>query len=287
MSKSRLAIFVDGLKGGRTLRLELVAGLMASAVLAAPVGAHPIFQTCPPDSVKAGSTCVDTYEASVWSIPATETGLINKVKKGRATLADLAAGGATQVSLANATGFCSPSFPSTFDVTGNWTTPLYAVSVAGVTPTACISWFQAEQACALSDKRLVTNQEWQRAAAGTPDPGTDNGSTDCNIGGAGPVNAGSRTACVSNWGAFDMVGNVYEWVGEWGDLGQSPGCSNWGGSFGSDLACVGGDGSSGFFPGAFIRGGFWGGGMNAGVFAVDLNNVPLNIGGGVGFRCAR
>jgi hypothetical protein len=62
--------------------------------------------------------------------------------------------------------------------------------------------------CALSGKRLLTNQERQRAAAGTPDPGTDDGGTHCNIGGLGvPLNTGARAKCAPNWGAFDMVGN--------------------------------------------------------------------------------
>jgi hypothetical protein len=48
----------------------------------------------------------------------------------------------------------------------------------------------------------------QRAAAGAPDPGTDDGGTDCNIGGLGaPLNTGARAKCASNWGTFDMVGN--------------------------------------------------------------------------------
>src|SRR5262249_43834089 len=49
---------------------------------------------------------------------------------------------------------------------------VYALSIPGVKPTACITWFQANQACLLSGKRLLTNREWQGAATGTPDPGT-------------------------------------------------------------------------------------------------------------------
>src|SRR5262249_23634222 len=53
---------------------------------------------CPPDSVKVGDTCIDTYEASVWQIDPANTTLVRKVQTGRATLADLTAGGATPVS---------------------------------------------------------------------------------------------------------------------------------------------------------------------------------------------
>ena len=58
-------------------------------------------------------------------------------------------------------------------------------------PSACITPFQAAQACRLSGKRLPRNLERQDAAAGTPDPGTDDGTTECNIATArGPVNTG-------------------------------------------------------------------------------------------------
>ncbi len=47
---------------------------------------------CRKDSKQVGRTCVDTHEASVWEIPATEKGLIKKVQKGKATEANLIAG---------------------------------------------------------------------------------------------------------------------------------------------------------------------------------------------------
>src|SRR5262249_18835694 len=50
---------------------------------------------CPPDSVKVGNVCIDTYEASVWQIAPSNTSLVKLVQAGKATLAKLTAGGAT------------------------------------------------------------------------------------------------------------------------------------------------------------------------------------------------
>src|SRR5690242_11485519 len=60
------------------------------------------FGPCPSDSVKVGNVCVDKYEASMWSIPAGDTALLDKVRHGEATLQDLTDGGATQL---NTTSF--------------------------------------------------------------------------------------------------------------------------------------------------------------------------------------
>ena len=74
---------------------------------------------------------------------------------------------------------------------------------------------------------------------------------------------GARTACVSNWGVHDMIGNAPEWVGDWGD--RADGCSNWDNSFGTDRACVGGAGGFNFPPGGKVRGGDRNSGLDAGI----------------------
>jgi formylglycine-generating enzyme required for sulfatase activity len=234
---------------------------------------------CPPDSVQVGTLCVDTYEASVWSIPSTK--LIKKVQKGKALLADLTGGGATEISPSQS---CTPAFPGTFPANGQLTAPLYAVSIAGVHPTACVTWFQAEQACRQSGKRLLTNQEWQAAAAGTPEGAAgDDGSTQCNTSTVNAaVNTGSRSACKSFYGAFDMVGNVDEWVADW--VPRSTVCGSWGSS--SDFQCLAGAATTGE-PGALFRGGFFSDGAGAGPFSVNGFNSPSLSSFGVGFRCAR
>ena len=256
---------------------------------------------CPPDSVKVGTACIDTFEASVWKIDPANATLVRKVQAGRATLADLTAGGAILVSPPVCT---IPDFPANFPRNGNWTpvpgsnppSPgVYAVSIPGVLPASCISWFQANQACLLSGKRLLTNREWQGAAAGTPDPGTDNLTTDCAVNSHDVVNTGSRSSCKSSWGVFDMVGNVSEWVADWADrnnTGPISNCTDWTsqtGIAGGDFSCFGGDGSGAFnhIPGALIRGGNWFSGASAGVFAVLANGNPSNGSFTAGFRCAR
>src|SRR5438093_8117025 len=166
---------------------------------------------CPPDAAKVGPTCVDKYEASVWQIPTASTALIKRVQTGRATLADLTGGGAVQLGCTG-TPYNHTPYPAGFPPDGNWTPVVgssppspgvYAVSIPGVLPSACTTWFQASQACLLSGKRLLPNDEWQHAAAGTPDPGSTPGGNDCNTHSAGPVNTGSRANCKSDWGAFD------------------------------------------------------------------------------------
>jgi len=270
----------------------LPARLLAAAAIL--LRADLLVAACAPDAVAVGPTCVDKYEASVWQIDPSNTALVNKVQAGTATLTDLQSGGATQLSPSGSLSCAAPGFPTNFPPNAQWTpvsgsnppSPgVYSVSISGVLPSACVTWFQASQACRLSGKRLARNDEWQDAAAGTPDPGTDNGTTDCNISTAGhPVTTGSRSNCKSNWGAFDMVGNEWEWVADWSDLAN--GCTTWPSGFDSDQSCVGGPGSP-YLPGALLRGGPWSLGTAAGVFAVNAVDRPLDSSVNIGFRCAR
>ena len=237
---------------------------------------------CPIDSVRSGTGCMDKYEASVWRVPGpttTNAGLVRKIQMGTATTSDLTAGAATQL------GVGSDNYAPCND-NGSACTDIFAVSVAGVKPSASITWFQAVEACGNSQKRLPSNAEWQKAVTNTPDPGPDNGTSDCHTGtiSAVPVNTGSRSACVSSAGAFDMVGNLGEWVADW--VPASTACSSWGG-FSNDLMCLAGASTVDTGPGALLRGGDFGSGSPAGPLAVFGFYEPSLAFGFVGFRCAR
>ncbi len=262
---------------GLGLVLGLV-GLMSGLAASASAGE----KKCPPDSVAVGPACLDKYEVSVWET--TDAPLIKVIKAGRATLTHLLARGAVQH------GVASNDYGAGCPDTGNGCKDFYAVSIPGVTPSAFLTWFQAAAAARNSGKRLPTNQEWQAGALGTPDPGESvAGSADCNTkNGAGTgfdavVPTGSRGNCVSDVGAFDMVGNLWEWVAEWVPL--STGCVT--ALFASDLNCLAGA-STTAGPGALIRGGFFdNGGTGAGVFAVFGDSTPSRADNGIGFRAAR
>lgn len=79
-----------------------------------------------------------------------------------------------------------------------------------------MSWPQAAAACRNAGKRLLSNEEWQVAALGTPNPGPAGGdgatackTDDASIPPAGsPELTGNAPSCVSDVGIFDMLGNV-------------------------------------------------------------------------------
>jgi len=262
---------------GIAMAVALLAG--AAAATSPPTGA---LTRCAVDAVVSGAVCMDKYEASVWRVPnptTTNAGLVRKIQLGRATQTDLTAGGATQLGTASADYPCTANGQSC-------TNDIYAVSLPSVRPSAYITWFQAQEACANAAKRLPTNAEWQVAANGTPDPGPDNGTTDCNTAGDDLSLTGTRRDCVSARGAFDMVGNVAEWVAEW--VPFSTNCPGWGG-FSNDDMCLAGASTTSNFPGAPVRGGAFTsiGGPLAGPLAVHdfapfRSNAPF-----IGFRCAR
>jgi sulfatase modifying factor 1 len=130
--------------------------------------------------------------------------------------------------------------------------PMRAVSVSGVVPQGYVSGTQAEAACRASGKRLCTANEWETACRGSRRAqfpyGNDRKAKACNDdvrathpvveaarrlgvpagetwkegmnlalvnqlpGGLLPT--GAREECVTTEGAFDMVGNLHEWIAD-------------------------------------------------------------------------
>jgi formylglycine-generating enzyme required for sulfatase activity len=250
---------------------------IAALALAAPAGAAK----CPQDSVQVGGLCVDKYEASVWEIPAGSSKLVKKVEKGKIASAAQLGGAIQRGAVADDYGPGCPDDASTACA------GFYAVSIPGVIPARYVNWFQAVAVCANAGKRLLTNLEWQVAAFGTPDTGgDDDGLATCNTDNLGPqvLPTGSRSACVSARGAFDMAGNVWEIVGDW--LPVATHCPGWGG-FSDDYMCFGGASTTASSPGVLIRGADYSWDSEGGSLAVD-GSIPATSGGNrIGFRCGR
>lgn len=170
------------------------------------------------------------------------------------------------------------------------------VSQQSVTPWRFVSLTQAQQLCARTGKRLPTDDEWYALASAMGDQ------SECIIDSNGPAGTGD-TQCVTQSGIYDMVGNVWEWIdGEVydGQYNERPlpasgyvqtvdsngivvETSNTGSDeYGDDYATINDSGVRGI-----LRGGFYGSGDDAGLYAQNIS-VPLDFKApGVGFRCVK
>jgi hypothetical protein len=219
------------------------------------------------EMVKVGDFWVDRYESSVW---------VNDDCTG------------TQYGDTNDWAAVSATFP----YHGQFTTPLHACSVSGVTPSRYLTWFQAQAACAASGKHLITNAEWQQAVEGTVDPGSSaGGGGGCVTSAAGPRVTGGGTSCVSYWGVEDMIGNLRELVADWygqgsdTDDGAQP--AEYFGDYYLNVNPAQYTARAEHFPAAGNRGGNFANGTSAGAFATNLADSPGNAIYDLGFRCAR
>lgn len=181
------------------------------------------------------------------------------------------------------------------------------VSVESASPWRNISRQQAELACARVEKRLPTNEEWYRAALGVPDPESEWGSSDCNVDNPNsdsPDPTGSRTNCVSPAGAYDMVGNVWEWLEETvsdgvyeGSVLTTEGYIRSINEHGMPIETSADSPDPTFFNDYFwidsvgvrgiLRGGYWKSKSDAGQYAVNVMVPPSFVGSAVGFRCVK
>lgn len=221
--------------------------------------------------VGTGNTAfwIDRYEATVWEKP-------DGSGKGYGQAVD--------------------DYPASFPRNGQLVTSLYALSKGGGRhlPSDNVTWFQANEACRASGKRLPTSTEWLTAARGTIDPGASNGSGGtCATDSGGVLRAtGLGSKCVSDWGAQDMIGNLWEHTNDWLAGAGTDGINNkWPDSYRHDLtaniasaAYHDGKWVPGL-PSAVIRGGECRSKEGAGVFALMLNVSPGFVDGYLGFRC--
>ncbi len=205
-----------------------------------------------------------------------------------------------------------------------------AVSEYNANPWISINQVNAKAACLAAGKRLATNYEWLLASKGTPDPHTSvpaTGTESCQIwntgawpdysgkkpdgstwtdspAGTNSIKTGTAVNCVSDAGAYDLIGNVWEWTDNVINGGLHPvtGAALPAQSYITGLDVYGIPSSTGsattnynydhFWINAvgyrgFIRGGIWDLGSAAGLFALHLNYAPSITSFTLGFRCVR
>mgnify|MGYP001584426676 CR=1 FL=1 len=191
---------------------------------------------------------------------------------------------------------------------GNWSVPVYACSVAGVVPSRMMTWFQAQQSCLLAGKRLCATSEWHAAAAGTPDPGRNDGTTNsrCHTrvtvprptGNAGSV-PGGESSCVSRWGVDDLRGNLWELVADWAPptsalalLERTPSADTWRSLWGPRVVDEGAATAPGgrviwvaALPVAPLRSGYWSYGTYAGAISLAYQEASPYADTDIGVRC--
>ena len=176
-----------------------------------------------------------------------------------------------------------------------------AVSAFGLNPWRYISRDQAERACSQAGKRLATPREWHLAALGTDDINAN-----CQLYNnweEQPGRGGQDLKCVSSGGAYDMVGNLWEWTdavvkdGVWAgvNLPQSGYIAGTDGQGMPGLVQVEAhpDYNQDYFwikssgLRAVAKGGYYDSEAKGGVYSTYVELNPSEVSPGIGFRCVR
>jgi sulfatase modifying factor 1 len=205
------ALGVAGIAAGESL-LHAQSGTPPQNAKAIPTATAKAAPACPSEMTAVGEVCIDRYEAR----------LLRKKDDG---------------SLVGHPPYLRPS-------TGTFV----ARSEPGVRPQAYISRNEAESACSNAGKRLCSVTEWYRACRGPSDTTYPYGAKfvagRCNVGkahllsivhGSNPrawlydehfndpeldqrpgflAPTAEYSECVSTYGAYDLVGNLHEWVSD-------------------------------------------------------------------------
>jgi len=181
------------------------------------------------------------------------------------------------------------------------------ISQKGLIPWRFISQNQAAVACAKAGKRLPTNEEWLAGALAAPDKNSGWDVDDCQVNNnwsQQPGLTGSGKNCVSGVGAYDMIGNVWEWVAGTVEDGKYQGkvlpgegyikgvdsagmptaanLNQTDSNYNNDYLWIKNNGSRGI-----ARGGYWANNDQAGQYSAYIVALPSDVGPGMGFRCAK
>lgn len=173
-----------------------------------------------------------------------------------------------------------------------------AESKAEVLPWRFITRDQAQTMCLKSGKRLPSNLEWQMISLGTP----DNDSV-CNSASDQLHSTGSYTSCKSAIGVMDTVGNLWEWTSDevvqgvynnrtvpasgYVTSADAGGAAVETASQPNDLYGADYFWSNNTIVSAVMRGGFYGSGSDAGVYAFHADVAADMQGAAIGFRCVQ